>query len=154
MGDYHLATLPLLPRSWDVFGIQGGGRSSSGHAAPAAFSWDAAPAAPVQQKDPRYPAPEQQHRPSGPDLQRQAATAAKNQQAVGTCEDIEKATTEHRLAECLAFKGEGDHYLATVPLLPLAGTLPLLPPAGTPLLPIPSSRMIPATLLTSSGTGL
>ena len=57
--------------------MQGGGQSSSGHAAPAASSLDTARAAPVQQNDPRYPAPDQQDRPSGPDQQRQGATAAK-----------------------------------------------------------------------------
>ena len=128
--------------------MQGGGQSSSGHAAPAASSLDTARAAPVQQNDPRYPAPDQQERALGPDQQRKAAKAGGNRKAIDTCKEIEKAMADRRHAEYLAFKeGRGS-------LLPPPGTLPMLPPAGTPLLPIPSSRMIPATLLTSSGTGL
>ena len=71
MGDYHLATLPLLPRSWD-----------------------AAPAAPVQQNGPRYPAPIKYDKPSGPYQQRQAAEGTKNQKAVDARKEIEKAATD------------------------------------------------------------
>ena len=76
VGDHHLATLPKLPPSWD-----------------------AAPATPVQQNDPRYPALVKQDRPSDPDQPRTAAKAAKNQQAVGTRQEIEKAVAERRHAE-------------------------------------------------------
>ena len=108
-------------------------------------SWDAAPAAPVQQNDPRHPSPIKQDKPSGPDQQRQAAKAAKNQQAINAPKEIEKAAADRRHSECLAFKEEGDHHLATLPLLPSARTLPLL---------LLCSRTILATLLPSSRTGL
>ena len=84
VGGHNLATLPLLPPSWD-----------------------AAPAAPVQQNELRHPAPTKQNKPSGPDQQRKAAKAAENQTANGTCKELEKAAADRRNAEYLAFKESG-----------------------------------------------